>query len=171
MMQCSVFIGLGSNLPTASEGTPREVLMAALAVLADSGRICLLRRSRWWRSRPEPPSPQPWFVNGVIEIATALPPAPLLALLHEVEARFGRLRRQRNEARTLDLDLLAYGQCVSAPSEAIVLPHPRLHLRRFVLAPFCEIAPTWWHPRLRRTAAELLATVTTEEETVLPDED
>ena len=115
-----------------------------------------MRRSRWYMSQPVPPSDQPWYVNGVVAVETALAPPALLEALLAVEAGFGRRRSAPNAARTLDLDLLDYDgtQCVS---ERLVLPHPRLHERRFVLAPLAEIAPQWRHPRSGKTAAELLA--------------
>jgi len=161
-MEEGVFIGLGGNLPTAPWGSPRRVLEAAVAALAGADDIEVLRRSRWYRSRPEPPSAQPWFINGVIEIATALPPAALLARLQEIEARFGRVRGERNAARSLDLDLLAYGE-ITSDAAALILPHPRMHQRTFVLAPLCDIAPAWRHPRLHRSAAQLLAALAPEQ--------
>jgi protein-L-isoaspartate(D-aspartate) O-methyltransferase len=103
-----------------------------------------------------PASDQPWFINAVVEIGTEWPAPELLARLLSFEARFGRERGVRDAARTLDLDLLDYDgiQC-STPD--LVLPHPRLQERRFVLMPLDEIAPQWRHPRLGMTAAELLA--------------
>ncbi|MCU0837524.1 MAG: 2-amino-4-hydroxy-6-hydroxymethyldihydropteridine diphosphokinase [Rhodospirillales bacterium] len=155
-MQKGVFVGLGGNLASAPWGSPRAVLEAAVATLAGQQDIRLLRRSRWYRSPPQPPSAQPWFINGVLEVATHLPPGALLARLHAIEAGFGRVRRVRNEARILDLDLLAYGSLVSAAADSVQVPHPRLHERAFVLAPLCELAPAWQHPRLGRSAEQLL---------------
>ena len=113
------------------------------------------RRSRWYRSAPVPPSGQPDYVNGVAIVETALDPASLLALLHRIEARFGRVRGARNEARALDLDLLAYDDRVNDGADGPILPHPRLHQRAFVLRPLAELAPLWRHPRLGRTASSL----------------
>jgi 2-amino-4-hydroxy-6-hydroxymethyldihydropteridine diphosphokinase len=102
-----------------------------------------------------PDSHQPWFVNAVALLATDLEPEALLDRLLDVEARFGRVRGERNAARTLDLDLLDYdGLVVDTPR--LTLPHPRLHERRFVLEPLCEITPEWRHSRLGLTAAQLL---------------
>jgi len=129
--------------------------MAAAAQLPAIG-AAIVARSPWYLSEPVPASDQPWFVNGVAEVATALPPAELLARLLALEAQFGRERGARDAARTLDLDLLDYdGRKCSTPD--LVLPHPRLHERRFVLAPLCDIVPGWRHPRLGLTVAELLA--------------
>ncbi len=140
-----ILIGLGANLEHPRYGPPRRTLEAALEALQQSG-IVILARSRWYRSAPVPPSDQPWFVNAVASVETSLSPATLLARLHEIEARFGRSRRRRNEARVLDLDLLAYHDRVSAPGESPVLPHPRLAERAFVVLPLAEVAPDWRHP-------------------------
>jgi 2-amino-4-hydroxy-6-hydroxymethyldihydropteridine diphosphokinase len=95
-------------------------------------------------------------VNAVAAVETSLAPIALLDALLALEAGFGRRRSVPNAARTLDLDLLDYDgrRC---NGERLVLPHPRLHERRFVLAPLAEIAPQWRHPRSAKTAAELLA--------------
>ena len=107
-----------------------------------------------------PPAPdQPGYVNGVVIVATPLDPAALLALLHQVEAEFGRTRTVANAARVLDLDLLAYDDRIShgdAPGEPI-LPHPRLAARGFVLCPLAELLPLWRHPVTGERANELRA--------------
>lgn len=117
-------------------------------LLAHEG-IAILRRSSWWQSGPQPVSDQPDFINGVIEVETALPPPELLAVLHRVRSAFGRVRQQRWEARVIDLDLIDYrgerrqaGGQGSSPE----LPHPRMAERLFVLLPLQEIAPDWHHP-------------------------
>ena len=148
-----ILIGLGANLPGAA-GAPAATLAAALAALEGEG-VHVVARSRWYRSAPVPASAQPDYVNGVAIVETALDPEALLALLHRIEARFGRVRRTPNAARTLDLDLLAYHDRVSDGADGPILPHPRLHERAFVLRPLAEIAPLWRHPRLGQTAASL----------------
>ena len=150
-----ILVGIGSNLPAPGFVSPLETAASALAELPQLG-IAVQRRSRWYRSEPVPASDQPWYVNAVVAVETALSPAALLDVLLAVEIRFGRRRGTPNAARTLDLDLLAYDgrRCGTA---RLTLPHPRLHERRFVLAPLAEIAPEWVHPLLRSTAAALLA--------------
>jgi 2-amino-4-hydroxy-6-hydroxymethyldihydropteridine diphosphokinase len=150
-----ILIGLGANLPSMA-GTPEQTLHAALEALAGEG-VRILSRSRWYRTAPVPASDQPDFVNGVVSVATARTPRDLLALLHRIEARFGRVRGAPNAARTLDLDLLAYDAIEASDAAGPILPHPRLKDRAFVLLPLAEIAPGWRHPMLHRTVEELIA--------------
>jgi 2-amino-4-hydroxy-6-hydroxymethyldihydropteridine diphosphokinase len=151
-----ILLGLGANLPSARHGSPQATLEAALARLGAAG-IGIERRSPWYRSAPVPAGDQPWYVNGVAAVATPLGPAELLALLHGIEAEFGRVRRERNEPRSVDLDLLDYRGWVSAPGQEPVLPHPRLAERAFVLLPLADIAPQWRHPVSGRGLASLIA--------------
>jgi 2-amino-4-hydroxy-6-hydroxymethyldihydropteridine diphosphokinase len=149
-----ILIGIGSNLAAPPFASPHDTVNAAVTGLPAIG-VTIVRRSRWYLSEPVPPSDQPWYVNGVAAVETELDPAALLAALLALELRFGRRRGAPNAARTLDLDLLDYDgrQC---DSQRLTLPHPRLHERRFVLAPLVEIAPDWRHPLLAMTARELL---------------
>ncbi|HZD26986.1 MAG TPA: 2-amino-4-hydroxy-6-hydroxymethyldihydropteridine diphosphokinase [Alphaproteobacteria bacterium] len=156
-----ILIGLGANLPSPRHGPPRQTLEAALARLAALGAP-VQRHSPWYRSAPVPASDQPWFVNGVAELDWPGTAEELLALLHRVEAEFGRVRLKRWEARVLDLDLLAFGDAVIGwppEGEGLTVPHPRLHERLFVLCPLNDLAPGWRHPVFGRTAAELLASL------------
>lgn len=163
-------LGLGANLPSAEFGSPRRTLEAALAEIERVG-LTVERRSSWYRSRPVPPSDQPWFVNGVAEVGGGEDPAALMTLLHEIEERFGRTRGETNAARVLDLDLLDCDGRVSAPGQWPVLPHPRIAERAFVLVPLMEVAPRWRHPVTGAFAADMLAGLTDRGDVLLLAED
>lgn len=150
-----ILIGIGANLKHPRYGPPRATCEAALQAIADSG-LRVLRRSRWYRSAPVPISDQPWFVNGVAILGTELDPAGVLEILHKIEVDFGRVRERRDEARVLDLDLLAYGTRVSEAAETPILPHPRLAERAFVLKPLAELVPDWRHPVTGASIQDLL---------------
>jgi 2-amino-4-hydroxy-6-hydroxymethyldihydropteridine diphosphokinase len=151
-----IFVGLGSNLSSERYGNPQVICERAIDSL-EALNIHVVQRSRWFRTAPVPVSDQPWFVNGVVAVTTDLDPAALLAALHDIEAEFGRIRRLRNEARVLDLDLLAYDDRVMAGPEGPILPHPRLQERAFVLLPLADLAPDWRHPRSGRSIESLIA--------------
>lgn len=151
-----IFVALGSNLAGAA-AAPVDNCKAALNALAAAG-VAVVRRSRWYRSPPWPPSEQPWYVNAVAELKTDLAPAALLELLHATERSLGRTRAPGvlNAARTVDLDLIDYDAMVR-PGPAPILPHPRLADRAFVLRPLAELAPDWVHPKTGRSIKDLLA--------------
>ena len=155
MTKAGVYIGLGANLPSPEHGTPRATLEAAMRALEAQG-LAIVARSDFYESEPVPVSGQPWYLNAVVEVATDLSPAEVLALLHSVENAFGRVRAVRNEARVLDLDLLDHRGTVRDGPDSPLLPHPRLSDRAFVLMPLRDIAPQWRHPVSRRSIAELL---------------
>jgi 2-amino-4-hydroxy-6-hydroxymethyldihydropteridine diphosphokinase len=156
-----ILIGIGGNLESAQFGPPRDTLTAALAALKEK-RIRILTRSGWYRTEPVPRSDQPWFVNAVVSLATELGAKDLLNALQATERQFGRVRGEPNAPRILDLDILDYqGEVMDTTS--LVLPHPRLHERRFVLIPIAEIAPDWRHPISELTAVQLLAQLSSEQ--------
>ena len=136
----AIVIALGSNLGGRA-GRPEQVLRAAIRALHRAG-IEVEACSRFYRSAAVPASAQPPFVNAVALVRSPLRPRPLLALLHRTEKRFGRLRRQPNAARILDLDLIDYrGLVCLGGSGTPTLPHPRAWGRAFVVLPLAEIAP------------------------------
>lgn len=151
-----IFIAIGSNLPHPEFGPPVDVCNAAIDAI-ETGGCRILAKSRWYRSAPVPASDQPDFVNGVVSIQTALEPAALLSSLHAIESRFDRVRSVPNAARTLDLDLIAYGDMVNDGPESPILPHPRMAGRGFVLLPLRDVAPAWKHPVLGDTLAAFIA--------------
>ena len=150
-----ILVGLGSNLATGQFESSEDILEDAINSLKNMG-ITVVGRSAWFRSAPVPLSDQPWFVNGVISVSTDRSPGDLLQDLHAIENEYGRIRTQRNESRTLDLDLLAYDDQVLEEPGGLVVPHPRIAERAFVLLPLAELAPQWRHPVTGRTAAEML---------------
>jgi 2-amino-4-hydroxy-6-hydroxymethyldihydropteridine diphosphokinase len=150
-----ILIGIGANLKSPL-GEPLETCRAAIAELP---RNCIFpeRVSGWYSSPAHPPSAQPEFVNAVISVTTGLSPADLLGAMNRIETRFGRVRTVANAARSLDLDLLDYdGRIEAGPP---VLPHPRMHLRRFVLDPLAEVAAHWRHPIQGLSIPEMIAEI------------
>lgn len=137
-----ILIAIGANLPSRF-GPPAAACAEALRRLEARG-VRVVRCSDWWESAPVPISDQPWYVNGVAAVETDLEPEALLAVLHAVEAEMGRVRSVRNAPRVIDLDLLAHGDRVI--DGALVVPHPRLAERAFVVLPLAQVAPTWHHP-------------------------
>ena len=131
---------------------PAEVVTTAITAVGVF--VPVTSRSRLYASPAWPDPSDPAFVNAVIAVDWAGPPVRLLDRLHRVEAAFGRVRSLKNAPRTLDLDLLAFGEEISA--EPPILPHPGLESRDFVLAPLCDIAPDWRSPASGRSARQML---------------
>ncbi|MDY0872535.1 2-amino-4-hydroxy-6-hydroxymethyldihydropteridine diphosphokinase [Dongia rigui] len=157
-----IFIGLGANLPSDA-GSPVATLEKAVTDIASAG-ITIRRRSPWFETAPVPrAADQPWYVNGVIAVASDLGPQDLLALLQRLEAGAGRVRSVANAARPLDLDIIAYGDRVETAADPL-LPHPRMAMRAFVLLPLQAIAPRWRHPVSGRSVADLIAALPPDQE-------
>jgi 2-amino-4-hydroxy-6-hydroxymethyldihydropteridine diphosphokinase len=153
----TAYVGLGSNLP-GEPGDPRAQLGAAFDALARLPGTRLAGCSSLYRSAPLGHEAQPDFVNAVARLQTRLAPLELLAALQEIERRHGRERPFPNAPRTLDLDLLLFGDLALA-SAALTLPHPRMHERAFVLRPLAELDPEVQVPG-RGRAVDLLARCT-----------
>lgn len=147
----NVFIGLGSNL-----GGREHHLRLAREKLRSHPEIELRQQSSLYRTAPVGVLDQPEFLNQVIEIATRLTPQALLHTLLQIERELGRVRDKKWGPRTIDLDILAFDQRRINTTE-LVVPHPEIRHRRFVLAPWAEIAPDFRPPESGQTVAELFA--------------
>jgi 2-amino-4-hydroxy-6-hydroxymethyldihydropteridine diphosphokinase len=163
-LQDVILVAIGANLPGPDGRSALETCRAAAVLLDALPGLWLAALSRWFATAPVPPSAgTPDYVNGVARLrirpgAEMPDPAALLAALQGIEARFGRIRPYPNAPRTLDLDLIAIGATLRDRPDP-VLPHPRAHLRAFVLAPLSDVAPGWVHPRSGQTAEQMLAGV------------
>jgi 2-amino-4-hydroxy-6-hydroxymethyldihydropteridine diphosphokinase len=165
-----IIIAFGANLPAPDGTSPAETCRHAVAALGALPGLSLDAVSPFYESAPVPVSDQPPYINGVARLSGEIDPATLLALLFEIETRFGRRRTGVNAARSLDLDIIAMGGLVRATPDPI-LPHPRAHQRAFVLRPLADIAPLWRHPVTGRTAAELLAELPPQDISLAPTGD
>lgn len=166
-------IALGANL-SSEAGLPHETVSRALTLFKDQG-LSLRSVSRFYRSPAFPPGSGPDYVNGCATVQSGLSPDDVLVALHRIETMLGRERHTRWGARGIDLDLIGYGstilpdigfqtkwrnlplarQMTEAP-DRLILPHPRLQDRAFVLIPLAEIAPSWRHPVLGLSVREML---------------
>lgn len=149
-----VYIALGSNLGNRLASLRRaaaEILSDDLAILVSPYRVASVYKTAAIGDRE-----QPDYLNSVMAVMTPLPPLEILSELLKIEKSMGRVRAERWGSRTIDLDLLLYGdQIINEPG--LQVPHPRMHERRFVLEPLAEIAPDLVHPALRRGIADLAA--------------
>jgi 2-amino-4-hydroxy-6-hydroxymethyldihydropteridine diphosphokinase len=162
--EITALIALGANLSGLRGESPLETCRWAAAALDSLPGLRLRALSRWYRTIPVASVPgAPVFVNGVARLEGLVgDPVALLAALHLIEDRAGRQRPFPNAPRRLDLDLIAIDGLVRDSPDPI-LPHPRAHLRRFVLQPLADVAPDWVHPVLRCGVAALLAALPTED--------
>lgn len=135
------YVALGANL-----GDPASTVRAAFGALANLPESRVVHCSSLYRTAPVGITEQPDFINAVAALETTLAPEALLDALLDLEQRFGRIRAERNGPRTLDLDVLLYND-LEIDLPRLILPHPRLHLRAFVLQPLAEIAPNLQLPR------------------------
>jgi len=173
-------VGLGANLPQGAS-PPRTNLEVALSQIANLEIVERITVSRFYRSAAVPRGSGPDFVNAAAAVRAEASPAAFLAALHGIEATLGRVRPERWAPRVVDLDLLAAGSAVLPDSatvrrwmalpmeearrmtpETLILPHPRLHQRAFVLLPLADIAPDWHHPLTGMTVREMVEAIAPE---------
>ena len=148
-----ILIAIGSNLNSEKYGSPEKNCIKAIQELKNF--FVINKISNFYRSEPIPYSKQSWFVNCAIEILTKTNPMKILEILFSIENSFGRIRKTKNEPRVIDLDLLAYNNQILS-SKKLVIPHPRLHERNFVLFPILDLNPNWIHPILKKSVRDLV---------------
>lgn len=155
-MRETVFMGFGSNVGDRVDFCDRAVTLLSLLPHSQVAGVSLL-----YETEPVYDHAQPgdsWFLNGAIQLETEVTPRSLLTVLREIERSLGRDDDNRSGPRTIDLDILFYGQRIIDEPD-LVVPHPRLHQRRFVLMPLSELDPLWVHPTRQRTVSQMLAEV------------
>lgn len=151
MFAHTAFVGLGSNI-----GRKQDNCLRGISELTSCGHTRLLNQSRQYRTEPVDYPDQDWFVNCAIRIETCLDPFQLLAVLQDIQKKAGRVQDAiRFGPRILDMDVILYDDCVINHPD-LTLPHPRMHLRRFVLKPLCDMDPGLRHPILNQTVQHLL---------------
>lgn len=150
-------VALGANLDSRY-GTPPQTLYAALKTMAERG-IWPVQISRVWKTAPVPfDEAQPWYYNAVCAVETSKTAHELLVTLLTIEEEFGRVRGVKNEPRLLDLDLIAYDDEVVADGPVLIVPHPRMDQRAFVLMPMSDIVDDdWAHPGNGRLVKDMIA--------------
>ncbi len=157
-----VFLSIGSNL-----GDPLRNCRLGIDALCEDGQVKLLARSPFYRTQPVDYLDQDWFVNGALLVETLLTPFELLEKIKAVQAGMGRKRDAvRFGPRVLDLDIIFFDDLV-VDTPDLVVPHPRMHKRRFVLHPICDIDPTVVHPVSGLTVREILNQLPTDHQGLL----
>jgi len=150
-----ILIALGANLESRY-GSPAETLEAAKREIEARG-IVIVKSARIWLTAPVPFDPkQDWYHNSLICVETDLAPHGLLELMLNIEEDFGRVRSVKNAPRLLDLDLIAYDDEIIMDGERLIVPHPRMHERLFVLRPLKDINKNWTHPKTGHDVATMI---------------
>ena len=162
-MMHEAYLSVGSNL-----GRRIENCRLGISGVGETEGCRLIGQSRFYRTEPVDFTDQQWFINAALHIRTGLKPLDLLARLQDIQRHAGRLHdRVRFGPRVLDLDILLYDDLVME-TETLCLPHPRMHLRRFVLVPVCDMNPEVIHPVLRVDARTLLERLSSDGQKVVP---
>jgi len=147
-MQDRVYLSLGSNV-----GDREDHLRGAITRLESIARVISV--SSFYETEPMEVTNQPWFLNCAVKVETTKMPKQLMAAILEMEREMGRLRTIKKGPRTVDIDILLFGDAV-VDSQEVTIPHPAMHERRFVLEPLAEIAPEARHPVFKKTVSEML---------------
>ena len=161
----TAYIGIGSNL-----GDKRHNCLTAIEMIEQIPGCQLTGRSAWYLTKPVGVKGQEWYMNGVVSISIEISPQALLRILLEIEADMGRVRGKRWESRIIDLDILLYGHEIINERD-LTVPHPLMHLRKFVLVPLVQLDSNLIHPSLGVTMAELLRRIPNDGQEVVPLED
>ncbi len=157
-----IFIGIGANLTPRGYSSVQDGLNAAMNMLSGYG-IEVIQCSSWYETSPVPKSNQPLFRNAVFSASCDLNPQELLYCLNDLEAKIGRIRTSRNAARVLDLDILDFNsECIDL--ENLIIPHPRMHERAFVLIPLNEINGDYIHPVMQEPILSLIERLPAEQD-------
>ena len=145
----TVYIALGANL-----GNRERNLRNAYEYMSASEDIQTLKISRFYETAPLGGPPQPMFLNAALELQTSMTPHQLLEKLQQIELRMGRIRKEKWGPRTIDIDILLFGDRI-VEDDQLKIPHPLMHERIFVLEPLVEIAPGMVHPVLKKTILQI----------------
>ena len=137
-----ILVAIGSNLNSKSFGSPKQNCNAAIDMLKKYFEVA--QSSSFYKTEPIPKSEQPWFVNCIVNIKSKISPSRILDTLLEIELQFGRKRSRKNEARVIDLDLIAYNSLIVKYLN-ITLLHHTMNLRKIVIQPICNINKNWIH--------------------------
>ncbi len=154
MNQSKIIIAIGGNVNSADGLHPIEVGKKSIKLM-NLNSMTVEKQSSWYISNPVPKSDQPNFFNCVVIAKTTLNEFEVLTLLHKIESNLGRKRKKINEARSIDLDLIDYSSKIFQ-NKNLIIPHPRAHLRKFVMQPLAEIDINWMHPIFKLSVSEIL---------------